>query len=118
MCEPKSCGGMSFKNIKLFNLAHLAKQGWKLQMDHNSLVYRVLKAKYFPRSDFVNALLGNNPSFTWRSVMAAQHLVRKGLRWRVVRELEYGATNSCQLSTHIKQFLQDYSCNLIQELVS
>lgn len=83
MCEPKSCGGMSFKNIKLFNLAHLAKQGWKLQMDHNSLVYRVLKAKYFPRSDFVNALLGNNPSFTWRSVMAAQHLVRKGLRWRV-----------------------------------
>lgn len=52
-------------------------------MGQNSLVYRVLKAKYFPKSDFVNASLGNNPSFTWRSVMAAQHLVKKGLRWRV-----------------------------------
>lgn len=47
-------------------------------MGQNSLVYRVLKAKYFPKIDFLNASLGNNPSFTWRSVMAAQHLVRKG----------------------------------------
>lgn len=25
MCELKSCGGMGFKNLKHFNLAHLAK---------------------------------------------------------------------------------------------
>lgn len=52
-------------------------------MGQNSLVYRVLKAKCFPKIDFVNASLGNNPFFTWHSVMAAQHLVRKGPRWRV-----------------------------------
>ncbi|KAK9984588.1 hypothetical protein SO802_034113 [Lithocarpus litseifolius] len=51
MCEPKSKGGTGFKNIKLFNLALLAKQGWKLQVGHDSLVYRVLKAKYFPRCE-------------------------------------------------------------------
>ena len=44
MCEPKSSGGMGFKKLKQFNLALLAKQGWRLQTDHTSLVYRVLKA--------------------------------------------------------------------------
>ena len=83
MCEPKSCGVMSFKNLKLFNLALLAKQVWQLQMSQDSLVYRVLKAKYFPRSDFIHASIGNNPSCTWRSIMAAQNLVKEGLIWRV-----------------------------------
>ena len=27
--------------------------------------------------------IGNNPSYTWRSLMAAQNLVKEGLRWRV-----------------------------------
>ena len=31
----------------------------------------------------VNASLGHNPSYTWHSIMAAQSLIRKGLRWRV-----------------------------------
>lgn len=30
MCEPEVGGGMRFKNLKLFNLALLAKQGWRL----------------------------------------------------------------------------------------
>ena len=27
--------------------------------------------------------MGNNPSFTWRSIMAVQHIVREGIKWRV-----------------------------------
>ena len=27
LCTPKACGGMGFKQLKLFNLAMLAKQG-------------------------------------------------------------------------------------------
>ena len=45
LSAPKSQGGMGFKLLKEFNLALLAKQGWKLQTNHNSLAYRVLKAK-------------------------------------------------------------------------
>lgn len=60
VCMPKSCGELGFKLLKPFNLALLAKQGWKLQMCQNSLVYMVLKARYFPDCDFFQAsLLGN-----------------------------------------------------------
>ena len=52
---------MGFKQLKQFNLALLAKQGWRIQMKHDFLVYRVLKAKYFPKCDFINAYIGNNP---------------------------------------------------------
>ena len=74
---------MGFKNLKLFNLALLAKQEWILQVGYDSLVYRILKAKYFPRCDFIHASIGNNPSYTWQSIMAAQNLVKEDLRWRV-----------------------------------
>ena len=83
MCERKTCGGMGFKNLKCFNLALLAKQGWRLQLAQDSLVFRVLKAKYFPRCDFIHASLGHNPSYTWRSIMAAQELVKEGVMWKV-----------------------------------
>ena len=53
MCKPKAGGGLGFKNLKCFNLALLAKQGWRLQLANDSLAFRVLKAKYFPRCDFV-----------------------------------------------------------------
>ena len=86
MCEPKSNGGMGFKNLKFFNLALLAKQGWRLQVDQDSLVYRVLKVKYFPRCEFIHPSIGNNPSYMWCSIMTAQSLVKEGLRWRVGNE--------------------------------
>ena len=80
---PKSCGGMGFKLLQQFNLTILAKQGWRLQMGQNSLVHQVLKAKYFLNCEFVQALLGNNPSYTWQSIMVAQQVVKEGIRWYV-----------------------------------
>ena len=83
MCDSKVEGGLGFRQLKQFNMALLAKQGWRLQTQHESLVYHVYKAKYFPCIDFIHASLGTHPSYTWRSLMATQHLVKKWTRWNV-----------------------------------
>ena len=52
-------------------------------MGHDSLVFWVLKEKYFPKCEFIDAHLGNIPSFIWRSIWVAQELVKYGSRWRI-----------------------------------
>ncbi|XVF31960.1 hypothetical protein REPUB_Repub17cG0040400 [Reevesia pubescens] len=61
----------------------MGKQGWRSLIDPNSFVARVLKAKYFPAGSFLEAQIGFNPSFTWRSILSVKSLVEKGLKWRV-----------------------------------
>lgn len=68
----KEDGGMGFYDFQAFNLALLAKQGWKFVDDPNALLTRVFKTKYFPNGDFLNANLGHNPSYCWCSVWCSQ----------------------------------------------
>lgn len=52
----KEEGAMGFHDLKAFNLAFLAKQGWRFQNNTNSLFYPVFKYKYFPNGDFLKKL--------------------------------------------------------------
>ncbi|KAL8159041.1 LOW QUALITY PROTEIN: hypothetical protein V2J09_000578 [Rumex salicifolius] len=81
MCLPKKLGGMGFRDLSSFNNSLLAKQGWRLMMSQNSLCFRVLKARYFPRSDFLSAATGYNSSYSWTSICSTQSLLRKGIGW-------------------------------------
>ena len=83
MCKPKVDGGMGFKDLRAFNLALLAKQGWRLFQNLGSLTHRILKARYFPDSNFMEAQLGLKPSYTWRSLLAGRKVLDKGLRWSI-----------------------------------
>ncbi|KAL0383852.1 UNVERIFIED_CONTAM: putative mitochondrial protein [Sesamum radiatum] len=83
ICKSKLDGGLGFRNLEAFNLALFAKQLWRLLSRPDSLVCKVLKAKYFPHSHLFYARLGARPSFTWRSIMAAMELFRAGCRWRI-----------------------------------
>jgi len=76
-------GGLGFQDLTLFNKALLAKQGWRLMKNPDSLIGRILKAKYYPNSSFLDSSLGSRPSFTWRSIYAAKDLLHQGLIWRV-----------------------------------
>ncbi|KAA3458678.1 reverse transcriptase [Gossypium australe] len=61
-------GGLSFMDLAKFNIALLAKQGWRLVMKSNYLFARVMKVKYYPKSDFMSAssaVLINMESTTW-----------------------------------------------------
>ncbi|KAA3476970.1 reverse transcriptase [Gossypium australe] len=57
--------------------------GWRLINYPNSLLARVLKAKYYPSTDFLNARLGSLPSYTLKSIWATRDFLRKELGWRV-----------------------------------
>ena len=83
MCKLKSFGGIGFKKIHDFNIAMLGKQCWKLMTTSHSLVARILKAKYYPRSAFTDASVGFNPSYTWRSIMASKHVAIQVSRMRI-----------------------------------
>ena len=58
----------------------LAKQGWRLLNESNLLVFAVMKAKYYPKTTFLNAEVGANPNYVWRSIMAALRAVRARAR--------------------------------------
>lgn len=57
MCIPKKKGGVGFRVIHCFNLALLEKQAWRLIDNPDSLCVIILKAKYFPDGDLMNATL-------------------------------------------------------------
>ncbi|XP_019189009.1 PREDICTED: uncharacterized protein LOC109183383 [Ipomoea nil] len=80
---PKKFRGMGFKRLQEFNIALLAKKGWRIITRPHSLLSWLLKAKYFPTVGFLEARIGHNPSYLWRSILASQELLHGGLIRRV-----------------------------------
>ncbi|XP_062017671.1 uncharacterized protein LOC133734024 [Rosa rugosa] len=83
LCVSKQEGGLGFRDMHDFNLALLAKQGWRLVQRPDALLTQLLKARYFPRSDFMEAELEAGSSYTWRSIMAGRQVLEQGLRFQV-----------------------------------
>ena len=65
----KTQGGMGFKDLSMFNLAMLGKQGWKVIWEPDSLVSRIFKARYFPNNSNFTVTIGHNPSYVWRIIL-------------------------------------------------
>ncbi|KAH1113947.1 hypothetical protein J1N35_007325 [Gossypium stocksii] len=42
-----------------------------------------MKSKYYPQGEFMHAELGSYPSYTWRSIWGARHLLDEGIGWRI-----------------------------------
>lgn len=79
----KGNGGLGFRRLSPMNLALLAKTGWRLMINPTSLLARVLKAKYYPNGEFLEAPIGYRPSFLWSSIHATHDIIRKGAIYRI-----------------------------------
>ena len=80
MYKAKKEGGLGMRNLQIFNEALLTKQAWRLVKYPDSLMAKTLKNKYFPNTSFMDVKQSPVASFTWKSILSARGLLKKGLR--------------------------------------
>ncbi|XP_038995798.1 uncharacterized mitochondrial protein AtMg00310-like [Hibiscus syriacus] len=83
LTRAKSGGGLSFRDLCQFNVTLLTKQYGRLIPHLECLPAKVLRARYYPRGNFLTANLGSSPSYIWQSIWSARGLIEKGHGWRL-----------------------------------
>jgi hypothetical protein len=83
LTRSKKKGGLGFRDLHLFNMALLCRQAWRLLTCPDTLCSKVLKAKYFPRSNVLKCFPRAGISYTWRSILKGVALLKEGLIWRI-----------------------------------
>jgi hypothetical protein len=68
MGRTKEKGGLGFRDLEMFNLSLLAKQGWQLLQTPKSLAATIIREKYYPHGTFLDSNIGHRPSYAWRSI--------------------------------------------------
>ncbi|KAK9282325.1 hypothetical protein L1049_005239 [Liquidambar formosana] len=63
LTEPKDEGGLGFRELESFNLAMLAKQGWRLMVKPHLMVARFFRG--------------------WCSILEGRKILQAGVRWKV-----------------------------------
>ncbi|XP_050233376.1 uncharacterized protein LOC126681866 [Mercurialis annua] len=83
ICRSKWEGGLGFKDFSAFNQALLGKQTWRVFQNQDSLLFKVLKGKYFHDSPIWKAPLKSNSSWGWRSLWHGLKLLNQDRRWHI-----------------------------------
>ncbi|TYJ23009.1 hypothetical protein E1A91_A08G162400v1, partial [Gossypium mustelinum] len=83
LCKPKAMGGLGIRDVRLFNMALLGRQVWRLINNTDSLCFKVLSSKYFPDGNIFKAKKVDKASFTWSSIAKAAEMLKEGFGWQV-----------------------------------
>ncbi|MBA0572066.1 hypothetical protein Golob_002430, partial [Gossypium lobatum] len=75
VCMLKGMGELEFRDIRLFNIALLSRQVWRLLTINNTLCYDVLSSKYFPEGDIFQSKKVDKSLFTWNSIATVARTV-------------------------------------------
>ena len=91
--------------------------------DTNSLMYLCFKARYFPRSHFLEATESQNCSFVWKSIMAALPTLKSRCCWRVgsrhsIQVLGDKWIPNYQTNSIIHSAMEDIRDALVSELIN
>lgn len=86
LCRPKMEWGLGLYQFEAFNQALLAHAGWCLIQNPQSLYAYILRAKYYPTTDFMLAIFGRKPSYLWCCLLWGRTLLQKGVGWQWVMD--------------------------------
>ncbi|XP_060974042.1 uncharacterized protein LOC115695103 [Cannabis sativa] len=118
LCQHKNVGGLGFRDLRDYNLSFLGKQGWRLLTMEDTLVAKIYKARYYPHGSFLNVELGQNPSFIWRSIWAAQDLVKNGARRSIANGSSVSILHDPWLPNDSNPFVLSNNTGLVDQYVS
>lgn len=74
--KPKSLEGFGFRRFKDINSALLAKLGWMLASNVDSLWTLILKAKYLRGKSLFETQKANGSSMVWQGILSARPFLR------------------------------------------
>ncbi|CAL1366863.1 unnamed protein product [Linum trigynum] len=94
LCRSKHDGGLGFRRFEHVNQALLAKIGWRILHEPDSLLAQVYKGKYFPQGSFLTATARSRPSWGWQSILFGRQLLDAGLRWQIGNGLSASLVHS------------------------
>ncbi|XP_018487838.1 uncharacterized protein LOC108858408 [Raphanus sativus] len=122
------------RDFQTFNIALLAKTGWRLLQNPNCLISRVLMGKYSPDSNILLATGSSDMSHGWRSVLLGRDLLIKNLGWLVgdgksiqvwqdpwlsatTQERPMGPANELQLQLRVSDLMLQGTCDWDEEKI-
>ncbi|CAL1393436.1 unnamed protein product [Linum trigynum] len=83
---PKQSGGLGIRSTREVNLAMLAKGGWRIIKEKETLWTQLVLSKYGKGQTHLDLLRPvQGSSFTWSSFAKAGNLLRKGCAWNIHR---------------------------------
>lgn len=77
----KKDGGLGFRFVHVFNETLLAKQWWRIMTQEDSLVARMMKARYFLNSSIWESRVNYRPNFTWSSILSRKSIIEEDCMW-------------------------------------
>lgn len=83
MALPKDQGGLDFRDIQSVNDAHLAKLGWRIINNPESLLSRILIGKYCNTESFLTCPTRASCSHGWRSILVGRDVIMNEAGWAV-----------------------------------